>query len=81
MVERIEYVSGHTGKMPFISEAEARHVARNNNYGVKLTIYKCLFGEFIHWHTSSMSPSRHKKIKKHKRVEPNQKGRKRYYER
>ncbi len=49
-----KYIPGHNGKMPFITENEARHAARNNKYGKKLRVYRCNAQGFLHWHTTSM---------------------------
>lgn len=70
MAERLGYISGHTGKMLYVSEQEARHVCRNNKYSVRMKIYMCSIGDFVHYHTSTMTKSRYKKFIKGKRLEP-----------
>lgn len=55
---------GHTGKDIYVSEREARHVVRNNKWGIKMRSYKCDAGEFPHWHVTATTRSVTKKLKK-----------------
>lgn len=66
-MENKKYIAGHTGKIPYLSRAEAlAAVRRMKNRSKELKVYACSHEFDMHFHTTSMARSKFKQLKKEK---------------
>lgn len=54
-----KYIPGHTGKIIFKTESEARYIAKKNSFGIQMRAYSCNAEGFQHWHLTRMSKGRY----------------------
>lgn len=67
MAQRVKRISGHSGKMVYFTDDEARYIARQHHWREKMRPYKCNADGYLHWHLTSLNRRQYKKINKMKR--------------